>query len=288
MNMIMPGTLIRYGSKQAHTAFVSGGHSRHVVLAGGLGDGLMLADFVPVLAKQLDAISWSLVQPLLSSSLSGWGIGSLDEDALELSMLARCLHVELGSQDFVLCGHSTGCQDAVRYMNRSECCDQDVIDPMLCNYPRPIGVILQAPVSDHDWLVQQADTEQRLRLCSEMLQKGQGEDIAFRDDGVPMTARRFHSLAGSDGDDNMFSTSFDRDQLKEVLGVVTVTPTLWLFSGDDEFVSSDTDKESYRRLYEEVLDHPSSRCKIIEGASHSLTGCEDIAVNIMIDFIKSL
>lgn len=31
----------------------------------------------------------SLVQPLLSSSLSGWGIGSLDEDADELSLLAN-------------------------------------------------------------------------------------------------------------------------------------------------------------------------------------------------------
>ena len=40
----------------------------------------------------------NLVQPLLSSSLSGWGIGSLDNDADELSLLARHLGEDLGSE----------------------------------------------------------------------------------------------------------------------------------------------------------------------------------------------
>lgn len=76
--------------------------------------------------------------------------------------------------------------------------------------------------------------------------------------------------------------------LQEILGAVTLTPTLWLFSGHDEFVPADMDKESCRRLYESVLTHRSSRCRIVEGAPHSLTGCEDEAVQIMINFIKSL
>lgn len=43
----------------------AGGHTRHFVLAGGLGDGLMLADYVTVLAKQLDSISWYSSKHLL-------------------------------------------------------------------------------------------------------------------------------------------------------------------------------------------------------------------------------
>lgn len=99
------------------------------------------------------------MQPLLSTSLIGWGVGSLDQDADELSKLAQHLKSQFESevritsagcakctchnqrqtsipsaaQAFILAGHSTGCQDAVRFANRPD------IDP-------PDGVILQAPV----------------------------------------------------------------------------------------------------------------------------------------------
>lgn len=289
MHLHMAGKLIRYGIKPAHTAFVSGAHTRHVLLIGGLGDGMLLADYVPVLAERLDKISWSLVQPLLSSSLNGWGVGSLDEDASEIAMLARFLTSEMQSQEFVLLGHSTGCQDAVRYLNTSQSRvthpDAEVTQP---EYPQPKGVILQAPVSDRDWLAQQPHSEQRLNLCTEMIASGCGEDIAFRDDGVPMTARRFYSLAADDGDDNMFSSTFDIAQQKEAVRGILDTPTLWLFSGQDEFVPSGVDKQALRSMYDKLLLHAASRCMIVEGAPHSLTGFEDQAVGHMIDFIQRI
>jgi hypothetical protein len=40
----------------------------------------------------------SLVTPLLTSSHQGWGVGSLDQDAAELALLARCLRDEWGSE----------------------------------------------------------------------------------------------------------------------------------------------------------------------------------------------
>lgn len=39
-----------------------------------------------------------MVQPLLSSSHTGWGIGSLDQDAAELRQLAVVLKEDYGSQ----------------------------------------------------------------------------------------------------------------------------------------------------------------------------------------------
>jgi hypothetical protein len=38
----------------------------------------------------------------------------LDQDAAELKMLAECLAAQHSSRAWVLMGHSTGCQDAVR------------------------------------------------------------------------------------------------------------------------------------------------------------------------------
>ncbi|PRW56053.1 UPF0613 -like [Chlorella sorokiniana] len=111
----MEGTLFRYGPAAANVAFLSGRHPRYVVLVGGLTDGLLFAPYVRPLAARLEERRWSLVQVLLSSSHTGYGCASLDQDAEELHRLACHLRAEYGSQGMVIVGHSTGCQDAVRY-----------------------------------------------------------------------------------------------------------------------------------------------------------------------------
>ena len=77
---------------------MSGRHARHVVLVGGLTDGLLFAPYVRPLAARLEERRWSLVQALLSSSHTGYGCASLDQDAEELHLLARHLKAEYGSQ----------------------------------------------------------------------------------------------------------------------------------------------------------------------------------------------
>jgi hypothetical protein len=44
----------------------------------------------------------------------GWGLASLDQDAADIRLLAECLAREHSCSAWVLMGHSTGCQDAVR------------------------------------------------------------------------------------------------------------------------------------------------------------------------------
>lgn len=48
----------------------------------------------------------------------GYGTGSLDRDAADLRLLCAHLRQQHGIRGVVLVGHSTGCQDAVRYMQR--------------------------------------------------------------------------------------------------------------------------------------------------------------------------
>lgn len=65
---------------------------------GGLTDGLLFAPYCRPLAAKLEAAQWSLVQTLLSSSHTGYGTASLDQDARELHQLACHLAAEYGSQ----------------------------------------------------------------------------------------------------------------------------------------------------------------------------------------------
>ena len=81
---------------------MSGRHPRHVVVVGGLTDGLLFARYVQPLAAALEAQQWSLVQTLLSSSHTGYGTASLNTDAEELNCLAAHLRAEYGSQVWLL------------------------------------------------------------------------------------------------------------------------------------------------------------------------------------------
>jgi pimeloyl-ACP methyl ester carboxylesterase len=47
-----------------------------------------------------------------------YGIGSLDQDADDILALARHLREEYACDQWILAGHSTGTQDAVRYVAR--------------------------------------------------------------------------------------------------------------------------------------------------------------------------
>ncbi len=62
------GTLFRYGEASPLLALQQGGHSRHVVLVGGLTDGMLFATYCEPLAEALDALGWSTVHAQLSSS----------------------------------------------------------------------------------------------------------------------------------------------------------------------------------------------------------------------------
>lgn len=75
-----------------------GSGRRHAILVGGLSDGMLFTAYCTPLARRLNAAGWACVQPLLSSSLSGWGLASLDQDAAELHLLAAALGREHGAE----------------------------------------------------------------------------------------------------------------------------------------------------------------------------------------------
>lgn len=271
----LQGSLFKYGSKSIQVAFQSGSYKQHVVFIGGLTGGLFGTDYVEPLAKALEAEKWSLVQPLLTSSYTGFGTSSLKEDAIEIELLLNYLIDQENSEGFFLIGHSTGCQDIVNYLRTGGHCTRAVR-----------GAILQAPASDREFRATLPETKPMLELAEEMIQEGKGEELMPRDANpdAPITAYRFRSLSAFLGDDDLFSSDLSDSQLKLRLGHMSRVPTQVMFSMSDECVPDHVDKVTLIKRLSDAMG--GAERMAIPWGNHALSNRVDEAVRIMISFIK--
>ncbi|KAL6639056.1 hypothetical protein ACP70R_022786 [Stipagrostis hirtigluma subsp. patula] len=256
-------------------AFRTGDFNHQVIFIGGLTDGLLATDYLEPLSLALEVEKWSLVQPLLSSSYTGYGISSLEQDALELDQLISYLINKENSEGVILLGHSTGCQDIVHYMRTNFACSKAVS-----------GVILQAPVSDREYRATLPETAEMIDLAAKMISEGRGMDLMPREANpdAPITAYRYHSLCSYMGDDDMFSSDLSEDQLRQRLGHMATTQCQVIFSMGDEYVPQYVDKEA---LVDRLCRALGGAEKVeIEWGNHALSNRVQEAVRAIVDFVK--
>ncbi|CAA6669007.1 unnamed protein product [Spirodela intermedia] len=271
----LPGVLFKYGPKAVQVAFKTGDFRQQVIFIGGLTDGLLATEYLESLSVALEKERWSLVQPLLSSSYTGYGISSLKQDSMELDLLISYLINKENSEGVVLLGHSTGCQDIVYYMRSNSACSRAVR-----------GAILQAPVSDREYRATLPETAAMIDLASTMISENKATDLMPRnaDPDAPITAYRYHSLCAYMGDDDMFSSDLTDDQLRLRLGHMANTPCQVIFSMADEFVPDYVDKKS---LVERLCKALGGAEKVeIEWGNHALSNRVGEAVQAILDFLK--
>ena len=79
--------------------------SKKCILVGGLSDGLLPVPYTQDLETMCTECNWSLVQPVISSSYTGFGHGSLQRDCDELEELMRFLIEYRNAEQFCLVGH---------------------------------------------------------------------------------------------------------------------------------------------------------------------------------------
>jgi pimeloyl-ACP methyl ester carboxylesterase len=291
---MLQGTLFRYGKGSANVAFKAGGgvsgkkpndnnpSARHqcAVFVGGLTDGLFACGYCEPLSVKLGERGVSLVQTLLSSSHQGYGTSSLDKDAQELEELCRFLKDHFGCKQYALIGHSTGCQDSVRFVKRLKESEQG-------RQILPSCVVLQAPVSDRESLDLHPSTWKNRERAKEMIENGEGRALMpydTQEDGAPITAERYYSLTSELGDDDCFSSDLSDDQLGQLLQHMDGVPTLVLQSGSDEYIPRTVDADQTAERLARAMGS-QARYLTVEGGSHALNDHTEEAVQLISDFI---
>ena len=221
---------------------------------------------------------YTLVQPLLSSSGSGWGSSSLTQDVVEISLLIDYLRTlprfASPASKIVLMGHSTGCQDVMHYLTSTGHNTR----------PQISAAILQAPVSDREAmtkLMRPDILKAGIRLAQEWTTAGMQKDVLPRATlsgffDSPVSAERFLSLALPGGKDDYFSLDIADKQLNATFGLVARKhmPLLILESGADEYVPDPAQKKVLLQKWQEVIHANRGKCvtSVIEGASHNMMG----------------
>ena len=106
-----------------------------VIFIPGLTEGFLQPKYVTSLAEFLCERKIRFFQPLLRSSYGGWGSSDLRQDSEDLKNFISEISENRGVGEIVLMGHSTGCQDILKFLENSE---------------NIKAAILQAPVSDRE------------------------------------------------------------------------------------------------------------------------------------------
>ncbi|CAI7619416.1 unnamed protein product [Penicillium glandicola] len=227
-----------------------------LIFVGGLTDGLCTVPYVSKLAKALENTEWSLFSVLLSSSYSGWGVGSLDRDVEELGQCVRFIRDLKASRQpgaltkaakIAIMGHSTGSQDVLHYLYSPNPVPHKEFEFGLQHLVRPDldGAILQAPASDREGLqaiIESSSQPDELRKVYDQLVGSAKEQTytADKSDAIlpmnltaklsyppdtPLSARRFLSLVSPESpenpsEDDLFSSDLSDKRLQETFGVV--------------------------------------------------------------------
>jgi pimeloyl-ACP methyl ester carboxylesterase len=217
------------------------------------------------------------VQVLLSSSYTGFGHSSLATDAEELGHLLGFLEDHLGSEAIGIVGHSTGCQDGVVYARDG------------ARQGKLRFLVLQAPVSDREHMLSASEAAPALVAHAKgLVDGGMGEEMMPRAAmWAPITARRFLDLATKVGADDFFSSDLTDAELAERLGHLHV-PTLFLFSGADEYVPPHVDAPALGRRFVDACRGkcPLPKAVVVEGANHSGKGHEAEVVREIVAFVE--
>jgi hypothetical protein len=226
------------------------------ILVGGLGDGLLPTPYTALLEEALPP-SWSLVQPLMSSSGTGFGHGSLSRDSDELTELLHYLIQHRSAQHFAFVGHSTGCQNAVhlcRQLSLQSSSSSSSSHEQLKD--RIKVIVLQAPVSDREHAMMEPNYEEHLAMARRLVEDAKDAQGATNNNDAtspammprsafwaPISADRFLALQEYAGDDDYFSSDLTEQVMLERLEHMShYNHILVAFSGSDEYVPSHVKK----------------------------------------------
>ncbi len=257
------------------------------ILLGGLSDGLLPVPYTSMLEEVCHKHNWSLVQPVLSSSYLGFGNGSLDRDVEELEELIQYLCQHRNGSEFAIVGHSTGCQDAVCFLETAK---PEALEKVKL-------VALQAPVSDREGSELEEGFFDKLKDAQELVDQKKGNEMLPRSHHwAPITAQRFVDLHAKGGKDDYFSSDYTDAELGKRLEHVSDDgkqqhpdlKVLVAFSGSDQYVPTHVDKLKLTERMVDAMNGKFGRGNLdnkevaealyIENGDHNLSNADDAKI----------
>ena len=308
------GTLFQYSSSSEAmspsnlVAFESDPECpRKCVLLGGLSDGLIPTPYAKELEQKVSkssTLSWSLVQPIISSSYLGFGSGDLNRDSKELTLLLSYLKQYHRAESVVIIGHSTGCQNIVHWLKHYYQKNNDLNkhDLELSSHilPQVTAVVLQAPVSDREGAMERSDYRANIDYARENFHGRREEMMPRSAFWAPITIQRYLDLFDYNGADDFFSSDFSTEQLIQRLGHISqcdnsLKAVLVAFSGADEYVPHHVQDrvQLTQRLCDAMNFHLDKDCPplaiplYLPTANHNLSESEGDA-SIFVDAVVNL
>jgi hypothetical protein len=270
-----------------------------LLFVGGLGDGMATTSYMSALVYALQPTQWSLFTLNLTSSYQAWGLGHLDRDTTEIAQCIEYINEYKqakfgGGGKVVLMGHSTGSQDVLHYLYRSNPhTSLSSFDKDLQHMKRPAidGAIMQAPVSDREaihWVLEKgigcrapsdcraaydkliviAQEEARNnRACDTLLPLDITTQLGYPA-SHPVSCRRFLSLVSPDSpntpqEDDLFSSDISDEQLDKTFGMIHERALLRykllvMPSGADQAVPDWIDKANLLARWQKAADRNGS------------------------------
>jgi hypothetical protein len=270
-----------------------------LLFVGGLGDGMATTSYMSALVYALQPTQWSLFTINLTSSYQAWGLGHLDRDTTEIAQCIEYVNEYKqakfgGGGKVVLMGHSTGSQDVLHYLYRSNPhTSLSSFDKDLQHMMRPAidGAIMQAPVSDREaihWVLEKgiggkaasdcrAAYEKLIAIAQEEARNNRACDTLLPLDitsqlgypaSHPVSCRRFLSLVSPDSpntpqEDDLFSSDISDEQLDKTFGMIHERALLRykllvMPSGADQAVPDWIDKAKLLARWQKAADRNGS------------------------------
>ncbi|KAJ3043834.1 hypothetical protein HK097_001654 [Rhizophlyctis rosea] len=267
----LTGDLYIYNPSTHHTAFESNpSHPNVLIFLSGQTEGPLHPPYLFTLSSTLAKHSYSLVQPILSSSYLGFGYSSLDDDVKEIGILVEYLKRERGkSGKIVLMGHSTGAQITLHFLRTSPLSSQ------------VSAGILQAPVSDREYMVWKGpeSVNKWLPIAEKFITEGKGDEFLPREAySTPITSARYASLTSTNLTltlDDYFSSDLPTDHIKALFS--PAQPLLILLSGSDEYVPPHVDPTKLLQKWMSIRAEMRRVTfgVVINGADHTCSGREE-------------
>jgi hypothetical protein len=255
--------------------------------------------YMSALVYALQPTQWSLFTINLTSSYQAWGLGHLDRDTTEIAQCIEYVNEYKqakfgGGGKVVLMGHSTGSQDVLHYLYRSNPhTSLSSFDKDLQHMKRPAidGAIMQAPVSDREaihWVLEKgiggkaasdcrAAYEKLIAIAQEEARNNRACDTLLPLDitsqlgypaSHPVSCRRFLSLVSPDSpntpqEDDLFSSDISDEQLDKTFGMIHERALLRykllvMPSGADQAVPDWIDKAELLARWQKAADRNGS------------------------------